>query len=203
MIGDNEFQNKELNNYQRNELLLFVFLNFQVTFNVEKTKGILDKDYVQYNIILNDFYIYNQKSKIGKFSCILFNRTPFLSLYGEIDYYKKFKIIKAKKQKFIVGKFEIGIDPEFIIDLLDFFDNILYRMNITNFNVHEIFINEDNQIENKNDEKKIYDKLIEEYDKARLLLNAKDFYIPELNIKFEITNKDLILLILIFGLLKV
>ena len=192
IVGDNEFQNKELNNYQRNELLLFVFNNLVLTFNVEKTMGILDKDFIQYNIMLNDCSIYNQKSDIGQFSCILYNETPFLSLYGEIDYYQKFKIIKTKKQNFLVGKLRLGIDPEFIIDLLDFWDNILYRMDITYFNVHEIFINQEKQKENtKNNNDKKYDQLIEEYDQSRILLNAKDFYFPELYMKFEITNKDL------------
>ena len=192
MVGDNEFQNKELNNYQRNELLLFVFNNLVLTLNVEKTIGILDKDSIQYNIMLNNCSIYNQKSNFGKFSCILYNETPFLSLYGEIDYYRKFKIIKAKKQEFLVGKLRLGIDPEFIIDLLDFLDNILYRMDITYFNVHEIFNNQEKQKEKiNNDKDKIYEQLLEEYDQSRILLNAKDFYFPELYMKFEITNKDL------------
>ena len=181
IIGDNEFQDTQLNNYQRNELLLFIFKQIAFTFNVEKRIGVSDKDSIQANIILAEFSLYNQVSKIGKFSNILFNHTPFLSFYGEFDYHKKFKIIKMKKINFIIGKLEFGIDPKFIIELIDFFDNILYRMNITNFNVHEIFINQD-----KNDD--IYTKLNEEYAQSRILLNARNYEFPEINAKFEISK---------------
>ena len=182
IIGDNEFQDKKLTNYQRNELLLFVLNNLSMTLNIEKTKGVLDKNSIQTNIIITDLCIYNQFSSLGKFSKILFNKTPFLSLYGEIDYYQKFKIIQMKKQEFIVGNLELGIDPKFFIQLFDFWDNILYRMNITNFNVHELFINK-----GKNEEKK-YNELLDEYAQSRILLSARDFYFPEIKMKFEVTN---------------
>ena len=181
IIGDNEFQDTKLNNYQRNELLLFIFNQIAITFNVEKKTGISDKDSVQTNIFLTEFAIYNQVSKIGKFSKILFNKTPFLSIYGEFDYFQNFKIIKMKKENIVIGQLELGIDPKFIIVLIDFFDNILYRMNITNFNVHEIFINQDKNID-------VYSKLNEEYSQSRILLNARNYEFPEINTKFEISN---------------
>ena len=185
IIGDNEFQDKKLTNYQRNELLLFVLNNLSMTLNIEKTKGVLDKNSIQTNIIITDLCIYNQFSSLGKFSKILFNKTPFFSVYGEIDYYHKFKIIKMKKQEFIVGNLELGIDPKFFIQLFDFWDNILYRMNITNFNVHELFINK-----GKNEDKR-YNELLDEYDQSRILLSADDFYFPEVKTKFEVTNNGL------------
>ena len=182
MIGDNEFQNKELNNYERNELLLFIFNNLIFTINSEQTIGILDKTTISLNIILSDFSINNQISQKGKFPQILHNTTPFLSIYDDIDYFTKFKSINIKNQKIIIGKLELGIDPQFFIDLINFFENILYRMNITNFNVHSIFKNQ-----NKTEEK-IYNELINEYNQSRILISANNFILPELNIKFELTN---------------
>jgi hypothetical protein len=58
-------------------------------------------------------------------------------------------------------------------------------MNITNFNVHELFIN--NHI--KEEEKAL--ELINEYMKTKTLLDAKDFYFPEIHIKFELSKKQL------------
>ena len=186
IIGDNEFKDTKLNNYQRNELLLFVFNSIIFTINVEKTIGVLNKYSIQSNMIITDFCIYNQMSTKGKFSKIIYNTEPFLSIYTENDYYKKSKIIKMKKEKITVSKLEVGIDPKFIIVLFDFWDNILYRMNITNFNVHPIFINQDKK-ENKNNN----NDLIDEYKQSRILLNARIFKFPEIYMKFEITNLGL------------
>jgi hypothetical protein len=80
---------------------------------------------------------------------------------------------------------ELGIDPNFFIKLLDFFGNILYRMNITNFNVHELFLN------NVTKEEDMALVLINEYMKTKTLLDAKDFYFPEIYIKFELSKKQL------------
>lgn len=189
LIGDNESKNKKLTNYKRNELLLLVFYNFSLTINQETSAGVLNKDSIQFNLILSDFSMHNQSSTKGKFSCILRNKTPFISLYEEINYFKNIKIITTDNLNVKVGQLELGIDPEFFIELLDFFSNILYRMNITNFNVHEIF-----ETKKKNNDE-MMTLLNDEYKESRILLNSKDLYFPELNIKFEVTNiglKDLL-----------
>ena len=182
LIGDNEYKDKKLTNYKRNELLLLIFYNFSLTINQEILAGVLNKDSIQFNLILSDISMYNQSSTKGKFSCILKNKTPFISLYEEINYFKSIKIITTDKLNIKVGQLELGIDPEFFIELLDFLSNILYRMNITNFNVHEIF----------KDKKKNNDEMItllnDEYNESRILLNSRDLYFPELNIKFEVTS---------------
>jgi hypothetical protein len=64
-------------------------------------------------------------------------------------------------------------------------------MNITNFFVNEIF--QYNQ-ENKNKQDEI-SSLIQEYNQTKILLNAKTFVIPNIIIRFELTNvgiKDLL-----------
>lgn len=50
----------------------------------------------------------------GKFSKIIFNTEPFLSILKMIII-KKSKNIKMKTEKIIIGKSEVGIDPKFII----------------------------------------------------------------------------------------
>jgi hypothetical protein len=90
-----------------------------------------------------------------------------------------------------ISALELGIDPQFLIEIIDFFGNILNRMNITNFIVSEIF-------QTNNDTKGHQNKmslLIQEYNQSKILLNAQNFIIPNIIIKFEITNfgiKDLI-----------
>ena len=187
IISDNEFQDKKLLNYQRNELLLLVFSKLSLTLYIETSTGILNKDLIEIIFNIDNFSIHNQINDNDdfKFPCILYNTTPFLFLNVEIDYYKSVNIIKLKTQNFKIGKLELGIDPNFFIKLLDFFGNILYRMNITNFNVHELFIN--NHI--KEEEKAL--ELINEYMKTKTLLDAKDFYFPEIHIKFELSKKQL------------
>ena len=184
LIGDNEFQDKKLIKYHRYELLLFILTELWLNITIEKTSGVLSKNSIKSVINLNNFQIHNQISQIGKFPCILRNTEAFLSIYSEMDYYEKLKIIKVKTNNIIISKLELGIDPTFFIELIDFFGNILYRMNITNFIINELF-----QIKNdkKNEQEKI-ECLIKEYDESNILLNALNFEIPEINIRFELTN---------------
>jgi hypothetical protein len=162
-----------------------VFSKLLLTLNIEASTGILNKYLIEIIFYIDDFSIHNQINDDCKFPCILYNTTPFLFFNAEIDYYKSVNIIKLKSKHFQIGKLELGIDPNFFIKLLDFFGNILYRMNITNFNVHELFIN--NHI--KEDEKAL--ALINEYIKTKVLLDAKDFYFPGIQIKFELSKNQL------------
>ena len=164
-----------------------MFSKISITVNIETSTGLLNKDFVKILFNIDNFSIDNQINDNNdfKFPCILYNITPFLSLNVEIDYYKSVNIIKLKSQNFKIGKLELGIDPNFFIKLLDFFGNILYRMNITNFNVHELFLN------NVTKEEDMALSLINEYMKTKTLLDAKDFYFPEIYIKFELSKKQL------------
>ena len=183
LIGDNEFQDKKLVKYHRYELLLLILTELCLNITIEKTTGVLSKNSIKSVINLNNFQIHNQISQKGKFPCILRNDEAFLSMYSEMDYYEKLKIIKIKASNIIISKLELGIDPIFFIELIDFFGNILYRMNITNFIVNELF-----QKKIKKDEKEKSEDLIKEYDQSNILLNAQNFEIPEINIRFELTN---------------
>ena len=73
--------------------------------------------------------------KIGKFSCVLSNKTsPFIQLENDIDYYPNLNMININKQEIVIGKLNLGIDQVFIGALFNFFYNILYRMNLIIFN---------------------------------------------------------------------
>ena len=180
VIGDNEYPDNKLTNYKRNEILLFYISNLSLSLNIEKTTGALSRDFIISTLNLNEFKIYNQISNEGKFSLIFNNTTqPFLFLYNEINYYPKLKIAKIEKQTLKLGRIQLGIDPHFINEIFNFFDNILYRMNITNFNVHKLFLNKHEY----NPE-----KLIKKYDNSSILINASHLQYPELELEFEISK---------------
>ena len=184
LIADNEFQDKKLASYNRYEILVILLNEISMTIMVEKLSGVLNKYSIKSIINLIDFQIFNQVSEKGKFPCVLKNSKAFLSLYNEIDYFNKLKIVKLNKNGIAISKLELGIDPQFFIEIIDFFGNIFYRMNITNFFVNEIFqINK----EIKDEQEKI-DFLIKEYNQSKILLNAKNFVIPNIIIRFELTN---------------
>ena len=181
IIKDNEYPDSKLINYRRNELLLIYIFNYGVDLEVEKIEGALNKDFIKLLINLSDLQIYNQESRYGKFPCLFKNRTsPFISFYNEINYYKELRIAKIKNQEIKVSQMELGIDPAFINAIFKFFDNILYRMNITTFNVHKIFLPEKEFFDPRN--------TINEYSKATILINATELAYPELKIKFELSN---------------
>ena len=75
---------------------------------------------------------------------------------------------------------QLGIDPAFINEVFKFLDNILYRMNITNYNIHKIFLPK-NEGYDPND-------TINEYNKASILINATELLYPELSINFELSD---------------
>jgi len=180
IIGDNEFQDLKLKYYQRNEIMLFYLFDFTLSLYLEEKSGLLNKDYIKTDFNLKNLEIYNQINKYGKFSRVLGNNSsPFIQLKNDIDYYKNLNIINICSQEIFVGNLNLGIDPIFFVDLFNFFDNILYRMNITNFNVNSIFLNK-----KKNEP----EMLIKKYNRGKLLLNAIDIPHPEIHIKFELSG---------------
>ena len=180
LISDNEYPDTKLINYKRNELLLFFLSGFSLFLNIESAKGILDKDFIDSKFLLNKFEIYNQISERGKFSCLFKAKSlPFFDMENEINFFEKLKIAKIEKQNIRIGEIELGIDPQFVNEIFKFFDNILYRMNITNFNVHKIFL-----------ENKVIDpeKMIKKYNNANILINSSQLLYPEINIDFELSK---------------
>ena len=180
MIGDNEDKNKRLDDYQRNEIMLFYFDGFNLSINWEQNLGLLGKDILTFNIALDKCEVYNQLNQAGRFSLVLTNiNSPFIFLLVEMFYFKSGKVAKINKFEFIIQKLALYIDPEFINEILNFFQNIIYRMKIRNFNVDDIFLTPSYSMEET--EKDVY--------KAdNILCYTHNFDLPPLKIDFEITS---------------
>ena len=76
-------------------------------------------------------------------------------------------------------KIALYIDPNFINEILNFFQNIIYRMKIRNFNVDSVFLSSVNQTEDDDDEV---------YKSDNILCYGYNFVFPPLKIDFEITS---------------
>ena len=183
MIGDNEDKNKRLDDYQRHEIMLFYFNGFNSSVNWEKNLGLLGKDIITFNMALDKIEIYNQFSQTGKFSQVFSNLgSPFIFLLTEMFYFKNGKVSKINKFIFNVQKLGLYIDPQFINEILNFFQNIIYRMKIRNFNVDSVFLSSSKIMEESDDNLLKSDNV---------LYYGYNFELPELKIDFEITNYGL------------
>ena len=183
MIGDNEDKNKRLDDYQRHEIMLFYFNGFNCSVNWEKNLGLLGKDIITFNMALDKCEIYNQFSQTGKFSQVFSNLgSPFIFLLTEMFYFKNGKVSKINKFIFNVQKLGLYIDPQFINEILNFFQNIIYRMKIRNFNVDSVFLSSSKIMEETDDNLLKSDNV---------LYYGYNFELPELKIDFEITNYGL------------
>ena len=183
IIGDNEIQHPKLNKYDRYELLLIYMKNFSVDCKIQQTTGLLNKNLIKTKLSFDKIGIYNQLNSECKFTCVLKNDdTPCFYLENEINYYQKQKIINFVKQKINIKKLVLGIDPNFWRTFLNFYDNVLYRMDLTYLKVNKIFLHHF-EIDPK--------RLINKHMKGRLLINAPDLVYPKLDIEFELVEKGL------------
>ena len=181
MISDNEDKNKRLDDYQRNEVMLFYLNGFNCSINWEQNLGLLGKDIITLNIALDKCELYNQLNQKGKFSLVFTNvGSPFIFLLTEMFYFKSGRVAKINKFEFIITKIALYIDPNFINEILNFFQNIIYRMKITNFNVDSVFLSSSYQIKETDDE--------DVYKSDNIICYGYNFEFPPLKIDFEITN---------------
>ena len=184
MIGDNEDKNKRLDDYQRHEIMLLYLNGFNCSINWEQNLGLLGKDIVTFNIALDKCELYNQLNQKGKFSLVFSNvGSPFIFLLTEMFYFKSGRVAKINKFEFIITKIALFMDPNFINEILNFFQNIIYRMKIRNFNVDQIFLSSNNSSKNTDDE--------EVYKSDKILCYGYNFDLPQLKIDFEITSLGL------------
>ena len=180
MIGDNEDKNKRLDDYQRNEIMLFYFDGFNLSINWEQNLGLLGKDILTFNVALDKCELYNQLNQTGRFSLVFSNiGSPFIFLLVEMFYFKSGKVAKINKFEFVIQKIALYIDPEFINEILNFFQNIIYRMKIRNFNVDSVFLTPSYSMEETEEDA---------YKTDNILCYAHDFDLPPLKIDFEITS---------------
>ena len=73
---------------------------------------------------------------------MFYNSTrPFFSLKTKFENFSDDKISKIKEVAFNFSKMTIGIDPNFVYEIINFYKNVIYRINLIDFNVDEIFLN--------------------------------------------------------------
>ena len=187
IIADNEFKNKKLRDYQRNELLLLKFSKFKLEYNLAHQSGLFEKDKINLKIFLENFDSFNQVSKYGKFSLVFQNiSSPISYIEGEFINYKKSSMSKINNLEFKIGQLGLNIDPDFIEEVINFFENILYRMEISNFNVDELFI-----VNNTNNKDIKIGKQIRKYQKENIVCYCTNISFPEIDIKFQLTEVGL------------
>ena len=181
---DNEYKDKKLRNYERYELSLIQLNNAIIVFNLNHHSGLLDND--KYNLKFNilKMNVYNQVSKYGKYSNV-FNNTSFsmIDIETEIIDYKNSFMSKINHFKLDMGKLKLSIDPNFIQEIINFQENLFYRMEISNFNVDELFLhhNRDNKIK----------KQFENYKKENSIYYGTNFSFPIIDINFELNEVGL------------
>ena len=182
LIGDNEFKDKKLRNYKRYELLLMQLNNPIIDFHLEHYSGLLDNDKINLKFILKNFNIYNQVSKYGKYSNVFKNLSePMIYIDTQlIDYKNRSSMSKINKFQFNMSKLKLGIDPYFIEEIINFAENIFYRMEIINFNVDEIFLH-------KNNDYKI-NKQLEYYLKENSIYYGTNLSFPTMDINFDLNE---------------
>ena len=188
IIGDNFNKNKKLRNYSRNEILLFYMNNINTKINIKQNNSFIHKNNINFDISLQKCEVYNQISKKGKFACIFKNlNEPFLNANQEIDYYNNDKVLKINYFNITLSKLRLSLEPDFILKLIDFIDNIAYRIGKINYNVDKIFMRTDKNIKDitlKNNFRKY------EFSQKLICFGSK-FNFPEINIDFELDEQNL------------
>ena len=188
LIGDNYNKNKRLRNYSRNEILLFYINNINTKINIKENKSCIHKKNINFEFLLQKFEVYNQLSKKGKFACIFKNvKEPHLNINQEIDFYNNDKVLKIKKFNVALSQIKLSLEPEFILKILNFVDNIAYRIGKINLNVDKIFLRTDKNYKDiilkNNFTKYLYSQ--------KLICFGTKFNFPEINIIFEINEQNL------------
>ena len=184
LIGDNEYKTENLKSYKRNEFLLFNLSKFNCDYKIEQHTDLLNKEKIYLQLTLEKCCLYNQGSIYGKYSTVFKNiSSPLLCFVSDIVYYKNCNVSKINKLYLNCGKLQLGIDPFFIEEIVNFMENIFYRMEINNFNVDEIF--------NKRDRDKEIKELFDNYNKHNTIYYGSGFSFPSIDITFELTKYGL------------
>ena len=197
MIGDNEFKNKNLRNYERNEILLLDMINVSFDVNWQRNIGLLGKDIVNTNFTLGNLSIYNQmKNDDDKYVIVLNNtRSPCISLRNIIYHFKNDNIWKIGSFALHLSDLILKIDPVFIEEIMDFVKNIIYRMKIKNYKIDKIFlINENenlNESFNLNNYQNKIKEYIENYKKKGIVFHGNNFQLPQIELHFRVSRKGL------------
>ena len=188
IIGDNFNSNKKLQNYARNEILLFYINNLNSKIKIKQNNSFIHKSNLDFDISLQKYEIYNQLSKKGKFACIFKNLgEPFLKINQDLDYYNNDKVLKINNFNIALSKLKLCLEPEFLLKIMDFVENITYRIDKINFNVDKVFLRTDKNFRDirlKNNFKKYKFS-------QKLICFGSKFNFPEINMDLEINEQNL------------
>ena len=188
IIGDNYDKDRKLRNYKRNELLLLYFQNINTKLTMNKSKETIHKKNISLNLNLSKFEIFNQLSKKGKYSCIFKNMAlPCMNFVEELSLYNEDNVAKINKFNFQVNKLQLNIDPPFILEIINFMENITFRLGKINFNVDKIFLRTNKNIRDI----KIKNNMEKYKNHQNLICYGSEFNFPTVNIDFELTEINL------------
>ena len=188
LIGDNFNKNRKLRNYERNEIILIYFQNFNTKLEINKSKEIIKKNNIELNLNLSKIEVFNQLSKTGKYSCIFKNiGVPCMNLIGQLNLYKEDQVAKINKFTYSLKKLKLNIDPQFILEIINFADNISYRLGKINFNVDKVFLRTNKNIRDI----KIKDHIKKYKNNQKLICYGSEFNFPSINIDYELTEINL------------
>ena len=185
IIGDNYKKNKNLRNYERKEILLFFIKNIITKANIKKESSIIHKNNLKLSFSIQQFEIYNQLSKKGKFACIFKNlEMPFMNLNQDIDIYTTDKVTKINNFNLILTKQKLCLEPGFLFQILFFIENIKYRLGKINSNIDKIFLRTDKNIRDI----KLKNNFTKYKITQKMICFGSKINFPEINIDFEITQ---------------
>ena len=184
VIGDNEYKDKKLRNYKRYELLLISLNVIVIDFNMKLYSGLLDNEKYNLVLFLQNMTIYNQISKYGKYSTVFKNISlPMFKIETEIIDFKNSSMSRINKFGLNMGQLKLSIDPSFIKEIINFRENLFYRMEITDFNVDEVFLHKDRNYQIK--------KQFENYQKENSIYSGTNFSFPVIDVNFELNEVGL------------
>ena len=198
MIGDNEFKNTKLRNYERNEILLVEMNNLFFEVNWDRNIGLLSKDILNTNFTLENLYFYNQINDNEKYIQAFNNmNSPCISLRNTVYHFKNDNVWKIGGFSLLLSNIRVNIDPDFIEKIMDWIKNIIYRMKIKNYNVDKLFLKDENfnksksNIINLNEYQDKIKEYIELYNKKGLVFHGDNFQLPQLRLDFKISKNGL------------
>ena len=187
IIGDNYKKNKNLRNYERKEILLFYIKNINTKANIKKESSIVHKNNLKLSFIIQQFEIYNQLSKKGKFACIFKNvEMPFVNFNQDLDIYTTDKVAKINNFNLIFTKQKLCLEPGFLFQILFFIENIKYRLGKINSNIDKIFLRNDKNIRDI----KLKNNFTKYKITQKMICFGSKINFPEINIDFEITQTN-------------
>ena len=187
IIGDNYIKNKNLKNFERKEILLFYIKNINTKVNIKKESSITHKNNIKLSFIIQQYEIYNQLSKKGKFACIFKNlEMPFMNLNQDLDIYTTDKVAKINNFNLILTKQKLCLEPGFLFQILFFIDNIKYRLGKISSNFDKIFLRTDKNIRDI----KLKNNFIKYNITQKMIFYGSKINFPEINIDFEITKTN-------------